>query len=270
MTTELLTYGKTEQPAPAVRSGLYKNQKNPSRKKTDTASTNGFFEGTAAFLKMHALEIDGWARKMSTTLAHLDHAYKQLANVETQLKTQRERIKTLECLATTDDLTGLKNRRGFYEGFVRELECCDRGISKGGLLIMIDLDDFKSVNDSYGHAAGDAVLKLVAKTLSNEVRKMDIAARLGGDEFVLLMTNTSAAATRAQLIGWHLNNLSLAWNGNIIPVRASVGTKAFNAGDKVESILHAADGTLYATKFERREIEADTRQGGSNSASPLT
>lgn len=261
MTTDLLTYGKPEQPAAAVRSGLYR-KKNRGRDGLPD-SPQGFIESSAAFLKAHALEAEGWSRKISIVLAHLKHAHKQLTEAEARLAAQQNRIALLEYLATTDDLTGLKNRRGFYEGFTRELECCERGISKGGLIVMIDLDNFKAVNDTFGHQAGDAVLKLVGKTLANEIRKMDIAARLGGDEFVLLLSNTTQAATRAQTIGWHLNNLSLAWEGDIIPVRASVGLKSFGAGDTAETVLRAADGTLYETKFERKQTCADNRQGGS-------
>jgi diguanylate cyclase (GGDEF)-like protein len=252
MTTDLLTYGKTEQTPAALRSGLYRNTKNQSRKKLSAAK--GIPDVTA-------LEADGWTRKISVVLAHLNLAHKQLGAAEAALAAQQNRIALLEDLATTDDLTGLKNRRGFYEGFTRELECCERGISKGGLIVMIDLDNFKTVNDTFGHQAGDAVLKLVGKTLQNEIRKMDIAARLGGDEFVLLLSNTTQAATRAQVIGWHLNNLSLAWDGNIIPVRASVGLKSFGAGDTAETVLRAADGTLYATKFERKTTAPTTDKG---------
>lgn len=253
MTTDLLTYGKTEQTPAALRSGLYRNTKNQTRKKP-SAAAKGIPDGTA-------LEADGWTRKISVVLAHLNLAHKQLSAAEAALAAQQNRIALLEDLATTDDLTGLKNRRGFYEGFTRELECCERGISKGGLIVMIDLDNFKTVNDTFGHQAGDAVLKLVGKTLLNEIRKMDIAARLGGDEFVLLLSNTTQAATRAQVIGWHLNNLSLAWDGDIIPVRASVGLKSFGAGDTAETILRAADGTLYATKFERKTTAPSTDKG---------
>src|SRR6185295_9638211 len=149
---------------------------------------------------------------------------------------------------TTDELTGIRNRRGFHESFVRELDRCDRGQSGGGLLVLIDLDNFKAINDTYGHAAGDAALRLVAQTLAGEIRLMDTAARLGGDEFVLLLSNTTKgeAAGRAQRLGQLLNNLALAWQGDIIPVRASLGLRAYAKGDKTESVFSAADSQLYA------------------------
>lgn len=215
---------------------------------------------------------------MGATLAWLKHAQFMISLAESKIASQQERISLLEDLATTDDLTGIKNRRGFYECFAREIENCNRKTSKGGLLVMIDLDNFKNVNDTFGHMAGDAVLKLVARTLNNDVRKTDYAARLGGDEFILLFTNTTKgeAAARAQTITWHLNNLSLAWYGDIIPVQASVGLKAFGAGDRADAIIQAADGTLYTSKFDRKhnarlDTELDRPHssfGGSTRESP--
>lgn len=203
-------------------------------------------------------EIDGWNRKMSATLVYLKSAYHLIELAERQIASQKIRIAALEDIATTDDLTGLKNRRGFFEIFEHEIERCNRKTSKGGLLVMIDLDNFKTINDRYGHPAGDSALKLVAKTLNNEIRRIDTAVRLGGDEFILLLTNTTQAeaAIRAQNIVWKLNNLSMAWYGDVIPVQASVGLKPFGAGDLPEAILRAADGTLYACKTSRK---AETR-----------
>lgn len=202
-------------------------------------------------------------RMIGITMGFINHAQALMNAAERTIAEQQSRIAALEALATTDELTSIKNRRGFNESFLHELECCKRGTSKGGLLVMIDLDNFKAANDTYGHQAGDAVLKLVAKTLSGEIRATDCVARLGGDEFVLLFANTTKdeASTRAQMIAYQLNNLSLAWYGDLIPVRASVGLKAFGGDDRAENILHSADGTLYAMKAERRtqqESEAPT------------
>lgn len=265
MTRDFLPYGTTDRTAGMTGSTLpippYGKQSpkpaNGARKKTATRPSPLLAPeagGSTAAPEQIALMNDGWNRKMSAAIAWLRHAEAMISLAESKIAAQQERISLLEDLATTDDLTGIRNRRGFYECFVREIENCNRGVSKGGLLVMIDLDNFKSVNDTFGHMAGDAVLKLVARTLSNEVRKTDYAARLGGDEFILLFTNTTKkdAAARAQIITCHLNNLSLAWYGDIIPVQASVGLKAFGAGARADAILQAADGTLYASKFDRK------------------
>lgn len=210
-----------------------------------------------ALLDQQALEKDGINRCMSATVALLKYAHKMIERAEETIRAQEGRILQLEGLATTDELTGLKNRRGFYETFMSELDKCERGHSKGGLLILIDLDNFKTINDTYGHAAGDCCLRLVARTLANEIRVMDAAARLGGDEFVLLLSNTSkeCAAGRAQDLAWQLGNLSVAWYGEVIPVRASLGLRPYAAGDRPEQIFSAADIALYASKRNRKRKE---------------
>jgi len=206
-------------------------------------------------IEYHAREKDGWKRSIGATIALLHYANMMLEQAEEKIRHQDQRIKSLEDLSTTDELTGLKNRRGFYESFMAELERSKRDISMGGLLIMIDLDNFKAINDTYGHMAGDACLRLVARTLEAEVRTMDTVARLGGDEFVLLLCNTTRklAAGRAQDLAWRLNNLSLAWYGDVIPVRASIGLQNYAKGDGPETIFGAADSALYAEKARRKK-----------------
>lgn len=177
-----------------------------------------------------------------------------LSDAKAQLETQRQRINVLETLSHTDELTTLANRRGFNDVFVRELDRVKRAQSKGGLLLMIDLDNFKGINDTYGHDAGDAALQLVAATLTATVRRMDTAARLGGDEFVVLFANadTAQAASRAQQLSVRLNSLYLRYKGERIPLRASIGMKSYKAGDTVEDIFVAADKTMYAAKSARK------------------
>src|SRR5687767_2983590 len=122
-----------------------------------------------------------------------------IRQAEDRISAQDMRIALLESIATSDELTGLMNRRGFFEAFSRELDRVNRGQSGNGLVILIDLDNFKPINDTYGHPAGDAALKLVARTLAADIRKMDVAARLGGDEFVLLFANATREAAAARL-----------------------------------------------------------------------
>lgn len=213
-------------------------------------------------LERHEREKEGWDRSMSATLALLKQAHNMIEAAEDKIFTQEQRIRQLEKVATTDELTEMLNRRGFYDAFSGELDRCQRGLIKGGLLVLIDLDNFKMINDTYGHLAGDAVLRLVGRTLKAEIRAMDCAARLGGDEFVLLLSHTTKrdAASRAQNIGWKLNNLSLAWNGAEIAVRASLGLKDFSAGDKADMIFNAADQGLYQQKEARRSSKEEPRK----------
>lgn len=192
-----------------------------------------------------------------TTLAldMLRHTQLALEEAQSTLQTQKSRIAQLELLATTDELTLLLNRRGFIDAFERELDRARRRHVKGGLLLLVDLDNFKRINDEYGHAAGDAALQLIADTLRSSIRTMDVAARLGGDEFVLLFSNaeTVGAVDRAQNLALHLNSLTLRWQGARIPVRASIGLRIYQPGDTLEQVLEAADCSMYAAKRTKAE-----------------
>ncbi len=168
---------------------------------------------------------------------------------------KQHRIKELEALATTDELTKITNRRGFMDAFEREIDRTNRGQTQGGLLIMIDMDNFKTINDTYGHGAGDEALKLVAMTLQAHIRKMDVAARMGGDEFVILFSNADriGAVDRAQKLARKLNSLTLKFEGHRIPVRASLGIQSYQKGDTIEGVFGRADARMYMAKKERKE-----------------
>ena len=179
-----------------------------------------------------------------------------LKDAKALLARQQARIDELSRLATTDELTGLLNRRGFIQVFERELDRIGRekrsGLKRqqGGVVVMIDLDNFKTINDMYGIEASDAALKLVAKTLKMDIRKMDVAARLEGDEFISLFMGTSRekALPRIQRLIKTLNNLSFVWDGHEIDIRASVGVKEYAPGDKIGRILSTAHAAVYSDK----------------------
>ena len=119
----------------------------------------------------------------------LEQALSLLAAAERRITGQREQISQLQTLALTDPLTGLPNRRAFDEFFYAAL-AATRRYEETGVLAYIDIDNFKTVNDSLGHEAGDAVLIRVAEVLSRQVRANDLVARYGGDEFVALLVRT--------------------------------------------------------------------------------
>jgi diguanylate cyclase (GGDEF)-like protein len=202
------------------------------------------------------LERDGWFRTMSASIAMIRHAYARLEAAEEKMAAQEKRISELEQQITLDELTGLLNRRGFFDAFMKEMDRVARGYSTGGLLILVDLDNFKMINDTYGHPAGDAALRLVGKTLAGSSRAMDACARLGGDEFVLLLANTERekALVRAQNLIKQLNNLSLVWYGAELPIRASLGLKDYAAGESAESIFGEADTLLYKHKRSNKGL----------------
>lgn len=199
---------------------------------------------------------ESWWRTQTATMALLKHAYSQISGAEERISAMERRIRELEDLAATDPLTGLMNRRGFEKFFEQELERIRRHNSPGSLLVLIDLDQFKSINDAYGHQAGDACLKLAGEKLLNSIRILDGAARFGGDEFALLLTQTNPekALPRVQKIKKILNDMRLEWQGQQLHFGASVGVEPVTAASSYNSAYRHADGNLYADKKRRQDL----------------
>jgi diguanylate cyclase (GGDEF)-like protein len=162
--------------------------------------------------------------------------------------------------AVTDPLTGLANRRRFMEQLAAESKRRARsGLSVA--VIVADLDDFKHVNDRYGHETGDDVLRAFAGVLKGTVREIDIAARLGGEEFAVLLPETDAAgaAVLAGRLRERLERVELDAPGHgRLGVTASFGFATSPPVDRVEDLLAAADEALYRAKHEgkNRVVEA--------------
>lgn len=205
-----------------------------------------------------SFDVFGFLKREETrdTQSLLKAAYKKLRDAEAELAQKSQRIEALEKIITVDELSNLTNRRGFYSRFAAELERTNRGENEGGLLVMIDLDHFKTINDTFGHRAGDEAIKLVGHFLKHKMRQMDCAARLGGDEFIILMPNTNAekAYERAHEIGHCLNSISYVWEGKKIHIRASLGLKEYKKGDTIESIIEEADQNMYEKKEIKKRI----------------
>ncbi|UUX50932.1 GGDEF domain-containing protein [Nisaea acidiphila] len=174
-----------------------------------------------------------------------------MTEAENRIARQEKRIAHLESLSVTDELTGLLNRRGFAERLQSALAACKRqGIT--GTLLMIDLDKFKAVNDTYGHAAGDALLITVARILQSRTRETDSVARLGGDEFAVIMSGADEddAQARINALDHELNTRILQWNGSAIHLHASVGHDAYGPDDTEPELLDRVDRAMYARKQE--------------------
>jgi len=170
-----------------------------------------------------------------------------IARLEAEVRALKERVRELEACAERDPLTGTLNRRGFEREFERIIADLDRYGTRAAL-IYLDLDDFKSINDRHGHAAGDEVLRQVATTLCRTLRASDSVARLGGDEFAVLlynMTERGAIARAAALKG------AIAAT---VPV--STGVATFLPGEKAAVALTRADAVMYMLKRERRGLLA--------------
>jgi diguanylate cyclase (GGDEF)-like protein len=150
-------------------------------------------------------------------------------------------------LSRTDPLTGILNRRSFYEAVSMELKKIDR-YQRIFSVVFIDLDNFKSVNDAFGHLTGDALLVRVAECINRQLRGTDIAARLGGDEYAILMAETDEAAAQKAIPRIQtalIDEMAAAkW-----PVTFSMGVLTCNAApSSVQDTLHLSDQLMYAAK----------------------
>lgn len=153
-------------------------------------------------------------------------------------------------LATTDHLTGLLNRARFTEELERTLSLAKRHKTQG-VLLFIDLDQFKSVNDTYGHDAGDALIRSVAEVLIENVRSTDIVARLGGDEFGIIMHNIdiNRSKVKVQKIIDKLDALRVPYEGATIHCTMSIGMITYPQEDRdCNSLLMSADLAMYRAK----------------------
>lgn len=185
-----------------------------------------------------------------------------LARTNTQIRRKRlqdrlnDNYQRSLSLALTDELTGLYNRR-YLLAHLDELVA---RVSRDGLdaaVLLVDIDHFKQVNDAYGHAAGDDVLRELAVRAMNTVRSVDLVARLGGEEFVVVMPETGPAIAVA--VGERLrlaianDPFTIRANGERLPITVSIGiTSAIAGGDDRDRLLKRADDALYCAKAEGR------------------
>ena len=159
--------------------------------------------------------------------------------------------KLLEEMAHTDSLTGLPNRRAIEEWAARQL----RGAARHGFAMWVahaDLDNFKSINDSYGHDAGDRVLQKFGEVLRENTRASDISGRMGGDEFLLVMTHLDEKSTRltVERLRKQFAGLQFSFGEDVVSVTASFGIAGFQGKEPPEfaKLVRQADKALYAGK----------------------
>jgi two-component system chemotaxis response regulator CheY len=171
--------------------------------------------------------------------------------------------KLLEEMAHTDPLTGLPNRRAIEEWAARQL----RGAARHGFAVWVahaDLDNFKSINDSYGHDAGDQVLQKFGEVLRESTRASDISGRMGGDEFLLVMTHLDEKSTRltVERLRGQFAALKFSFGGNTVSVTASFGIAGFQGTEPPEfsKLVRQADKALYTGKRGgRNQVTVESR-----------
>lgn len=174
--------------------------------------------------------------------------------LEFKLAQAAERQLNLQDQANRDPLTGINNRRYFDETLPGELDNA-RHMGYPLVVIMLDLDHFKSVNDTHGHAAGDEVLKALAAMLRNRARESDIICRYGGEEFVVIMTHMSVERAWQRIESWRreLADMQIQSGDTQIQVTFSAGMAEFpQHGADIDTLLKRADNLLYQAKADGR------------------
>ena len=159
------------------------------------------------------------------------------------------RIAELEKQAHIDPLTGLANRRHFIDNLNGRIQRCQR-YGDTTALLFLDVDDLKTVNDTYGHAAGDMLLTQFAKIIDGHIRNSDLVARIGGDEFAILLDNLDADQVESKIafLTNRLESAHLEHGGHILTLGAAIGYCFVGPNDNVEALMSRADAAMYRDK----------------------
>lgn len=174
----------------------------------------------------------------------------EVNRLKQELVSSQQKVEELEFIADEDPLVNVLNRRAFDRELKRALAFARR-YDMNASFVFIDLNDFKRVNDDFGHAAGDAVLKYVAAILGENVRESDVVGRLGGDEFgvILVQIDEEVAAIKTADIAARISATPVSFEGVQISVSASVGHAMFGKDDDIESLVARADKAMYENKM---------------------
>lgn len=189
------------------------------------------------------------------------------SKAEAELMRTAQRNLELKALVTRDALTGIDNRLAFFETFEDEVEYARRsGLLLG--VLYIDLDDFKAVNDRYGHRVGDILLQIFSRRLKNAVRPGDTVARIGGDEFAVLVTGLSEPsvldAVQANVV--RILDTHIMVEGSLVTAGMSVGAAIFpRDGEEADALMEAADRRMYHAKHGG--AQAPAAEGSTNTTS---
>jgi diguanylate cyclase (GGDEF)-like protein len=199
-------------------------------------------------------QADQWFQGRVLPVAEIGHPEPCVLWVSINI-TERKRMEhELRRLASTDELTGAANRRTVMERAQREIERCQRYGHPLALLVL-DVDHFKAINDSRGHAAGDEVLRRLVNTCGAQLRQSDAFGRTGGEEFLAVLPETTlegAVAIGERLVE-SLRELELGSDLPNLAVRISAGGAQLRAGDDLDRLLGRADRAMYAAKAAGRD-----------------
>ncbi|MGH8894996.1 MAG: GGDEF domain-containing protein [Actinomycetes bacterium] len=190
--------------------------------------------------------------RTGTVAGPLVELLRDLATQVASLADLRRSMTSLARVTGRDGLTGLANRRTIEQAIAAAIARAERGLGTPSVVV-VDLDGFREVNETFGHAAGDTVLRSVADRLSRTARAVDTVARLGGDEFLVLLESTGGPGATAAL-GRLRRCLADGWGevtGGAARISAALGITTYRPGDSVASLIARADAEMYAEKARR-------------------
>ena len=215
------------------------------------------------------LELPRGKKTWSTTLTPVFENNKvQYIVGSSQDITKRKKVEErLRYLATTDELTGIWNRRHFTQATRNELERAHR-YQEIFSLLMLDIDHFKTINDTYGHGAGDEVLRHIADLIRQSLRQVDIPGRFGGEEFAIILPHSDleAAYLTAERLRQCIETTPAVYNNTEIPFSVSIGVATYQYDiENEDEIFKRADDALYEAKRKGKNITATYHSQSSNS-----
>jgi diguanylate cyclase (GGDEF)-like protein len=189
-------------------------------------------------------------RRLLTAQENIQNLKKRIDQAEKEAVDLARRAQEFQTQAMKDGLTGIYNRKAFDMKLAESLERIARGEALFSL-ILFDVNDFKSINDTFGHVAGDKVLQKVAQSLQESFRKGDFLARFGGDEFAVLIQDMTEEMAKERIQGFHRNlgkRRFTSYKKGDITVKVSAGIALAAKGDTAETFLERADRAMYAAK----------------------
>ena len=208
-----------------------------------------------ASTKSKQIDIESFTSKFNEIQTQMTDEVKKANKIISQLSNQ---IKTLESTSNLDPLTKVFNRRAL-DTYLRNI-CSSKRAHYQIHLLMIDIDDFKLINDKYGHIAGDKVLILLSNIIRKTLRDGDKIFRYGGEEFVIVLNridNRECFNISNRLLALIRGN-KMIYKGNSLNITVSVGATRFNPGDEPESLIDRADKALYKAKHNgKNQIQMD-------------
>jgi diguanylate cyclase (GGDEF)-like protein len=223
------------------------------KKKTRTVAPKAAKRRKGSVAKRKSAPQPASSASSSRSPAASNEAKAEISRLNIQLEQALSRIDQLQASADTDFLLEILNRRGFERELNRSISFIQR-YQASGALIVIDVDRLKPINDAFGHAAGDQVLKAIVATLSRHIRASDVIGRLGGDEFALLLWNLSEtdAHAKAAALERAVDGLQFVFDGRTVDAGASTGVAVLGPHSEAGRVLEEADCAMYVRKAQRR------------------